>query len=382
MRVVIAPDKFKGSLTAPEAAEAMARGVIAARPDAAIDRVPMADGGEGTVAALVSATGGTIHQSVVTGPLGEPVVAAFGMLGDGRTAVIEMAAASGLALVPAAGRNPSRTTTRGTGELILAAERAGARRIILGIGGSATNDGGAGMAQALGYRLLDSPGNELGPGGGALEGLDRIERTGESDERRAQIEIACDVDNPLCGPRGASAIYGPQKGATPEMVARLDANLRHLAAIIERDLGIAVAERPGAGAAGGLGAGLVAFAAGTLRPGVELVIEAVGLRGRLAGADLCLTGEGAIDTQTAHGKTPVGVARLARSLEVPTLALAGTLGEGADAVLGEGIDAYFSICPGPIPLERALADAGLLLSRATEQAVRAFLAGRPAETTP
>lgn len=376
MRVVIAPDKFKGSLTASEVAEAMARGVKAACPSAEVDQAPVADGGEGIVEALVRATEGSYHEEKATGPRGEPVRARFGMLGDGQTAVIEMAEASGLALVPTDSRNPWTTTTQGTGELLLAAIRAGARRLIVGIGGSATNDGGAGMAQALGYRLLDAQGNDIGPGGGALADLDRIERT----ERAARLDgieitVACDVDNPLCGPDGASAVYGPQKGATPEMVEKLDRHLLRLARIIERDLGASIAELPGAGAAGGLGGGLVAFTDGRLQSGVDVVIKAVGLADRLRGADLCLTGEGALDAQSAFGKTAVGVARLARSLKVPTLALAGSIGEGAERTLAEGIDAYFSICPGPITIDAAIADASRLVETATEQAVRGFLAG-------
>lgn len=354
----------------------MARGVKAAWASAEVDRAPVADGGEGVVAALVEATGGTYREEEVTGPRGESVRARFGMLGDGQTAVIEMAAASGLALVPDESRNPWTTTTRGTGELLLAAIENGARRVILGIGGSATNDGGAGMAQALGYRLLDSEGAEIGPGGGELARLDRVER-GEHAARFDEIDIAvaCDVDNPLCGPDGASVVYGPQKGATPEMVEKLDRNLSRLARIIERDLGPSIAELPGAGAAGGLGGGLVAFAGGKLESGVDLVLNAVGLADRLRGADLCLTGEGALDAQSAFGKTAVGVARLARSLEVPTLALVGSIGEGAERTLAEGIDAYFSICPGPIALDAAIADASRLLETAAEQAVRGFLAG-------
>jgi glycerate kinase len=377
MKVVVAPDKFKGSLTASEAATALARGVARAVPDAEIDRAPMADGGEGTVEALVEATGGAYREALVCGPLGEPVRARYGMLGDSRTAVIEMAAASGLALVPAARRDPSITTTRGTGELLLAAIEAGADRVILGIGGSATNDGGAGLAQALGYRLLDAQGRDLAPGGGALVGLNQIDPTGR-DERldRVEIAVACDVQNPLCGPEGASAVYGPQKGATPAMVEALDRGLARLADVIRRDLGPDVAQRPGAGAAGGLGAGLLAFASGRIQPGINLVLDAVGLAGRLAGADLCLTGEGALDGSSAFGKAAVGVARLARSLGCPTLALAGTIGPGAEASLELGIDAYFSLCPGPIPLEQAVADAPRLLEAAAEQAVRAFMAGR------
>jgi glycerate 2-kinase len=376
MRVVIAPDKFKESLTALQVTEAIARGVAAAAPGATVDRVPMADGGEGTVDALVAATGGAIRETRVTGPLGEPVLARFGLLGDGVTAAIEMAAASGLVLVPASQRNPMIATTRGTGELLLAAIAAGARRVIVGIGGSATNDSGAGLGQALGFRLLDARGHELGPGGGSLAALAHIDSSARRRELDGvKISVACDVTNPLCGPNGASAVYGAQKGASPEMRAVLDRNLAHFAEIVGRDLGAAIKDRPGSGAAGGLGAGLVAFAGGTLEPGVSLVMSAVGLAERLKGADLCLTGEGAIDEQSAFGKTAVGVARLARSLGCPTLALAGAIKPGAEAVLAEGIDAYFSICPGPISLDQAIAQAETLLERATEQAVRAYRAG-------
>jgi len=379
MRVVIAPDKFKGSLTALEAAEAMARGLSRVDPSAEIDRVPMADGGEGTVAALVAATGGTYRTVTVTGPLGDPVVASFGLLGDGRTAVLEMASASGLWLVPPALRDPLRATTRGTGQLLLAALEAGARRVIVGIGGSATNDGGAGLGQALGFRLLDTHGRELEPGGGELDRLARIERTDQvAVLGSATIAVACDVTNPLCGPQGASAVYGPQKGATPEMVERLDRNLGHFADIVARDLDVAVRHIPGSGAAGGLGGGLVAFAGGRLEGGVNLVIEAVNLRERLHAADLCLTGEGALDGQSAFGKTAVGVARLAHSLRCPTLAIAGSIGPGAEAVLEQGVDAYFSICPGPVHIDEAIERASELLENATAQAVRAFLAGRNA----
>ena len=376
MKVVVAPDKFKGSLSAPDAARAMARGVAAACPEASLVLVPMADGGEGTVEALVAATGGTFREANVTGPLGEPVVARFGLLGDGTTAVLEMATASGLVLVPRERRDPLRATTRGTGDLLRAALDLGVTSIILGIGGSATNDGGAGLAQALGARLLDEDGQELSPGGAALARLDRIDAFG-LDPRlaRTSIRVACDVANLLCGPTGASAVYGPQKGATPEDVARLDATLAHYARIIARDLGRDVAGLPGAGAAGGLGAGLVAFAGGMLTPGIDLVIGAVGLRDRLRGADLCLTGEGSIDASSAFGKTAVGVARLARELGVPCLALAGMIGDGAGAVLTEGIAAYASIAPGPGPFDRAIAETAPRLERATEQFVRAYLAG-------
>ena len=377
IRVVIAPDKFKGCLSAPEVARSMARGVYAACPEAEIDLIPMADGGEGTVEALVVATSGTFHEAIVTGPLGEPVRARFGVLNDGTTAVIEMATASGLVLVPFDRRDPRITSTRGTGELVRHALDLNCSRIILGIGGSATNDGGAGFAQALGVRLLDNEDNELPPGGLALSQLARID-AGKIDPRLAacRIQVACDVDNRLSGPSGASAIYGPQKGATLAMIKELDRALAHLARIIERDLGPKVAEIPGGGAAGGLGAGLVGFAGGSLTPGVELVIAAVRLEAHMRQADLCLTGEGAIDASSAYGKTAVGVSRVARKLGIPCLALAGMIGEGAEAVLAEGIDAYVSIAPGPGPFEAAITHAEVRLERATEQLVRIFLSGR------
>ena len=377
MRVVVAPDKFKGCLSAPEAALAIARGVRAACAEAEIDLVPMADGGEGTVEALVAATGGTFREVIVTGPLGDPVSARFGMLGDGKTAVLEMAAASGLVLIPRDLRDPRRATTRGTGELIRHALDLGATEIILGIGGSATNDGGAGLAQALGARLLDANGDELPPGGSALARLARID-VSHLDRRLivTAIRVACDVSNPLCGPAGASAVYGPQKGATPDMIRELDDALAHYARIIERDLGRSVGGLAGSGAAGGLGAGLVAFADGTLSAGISLVIDAVGLVGRLIGADLCLTAEGAIDGSSAFGKTAVGVGLAARSQGVPCLALAGMIGEGAADVLTCGIDAYISIAPGPGPFAEAIAHAPDRLERAAEALVRVFIAGR------
>ena len=376
MRVVIAPDKFRGSLTATEAAQAVAAGVRRACPSALIDLAPMADGGEGTVEALVEAIGGTIQTALVTGPLGGLLQADFGLLGNNRSAVVAMSAASGLSLIPVADRDPTRTTTRGTGELILAALASGVDHLIVGIGGSATNDGGAGMAQAVGFRLLDRDGRELPSGGGALGQLDRIV-SAAVDPRvyQVRIEVACDVTNPLCGPDGASSVFGPQKGANPDQVRRLDANLRHFATIIQRDLGVAILDLAGGGAAGGLGAGLVAFAGATLRSGIDLVIDAVGLRDRLQGADLCFSGEGSLDASTASGKTVVGVAGLARSLGVPTIVLAGTVGPGAEAILDQGATAFFSICPGPIKLEEAIDRADSLLATAAEQATRVFLAG-------
>ena len=381
MKVIVAPDKFKGSLSAPEASRAIARGVAKAEPTATIDLVPMADGGEGTVEALVEATGGSYREASVSGPLGTRVNARYGRLGDGRTAVLEMASASGLVLLRPEDRDPWRASTYGTGELILHAVEGGADRLIVGIGGSASNDGGAGLAQALGFRLLDASGAELPRGGGFLDRLDRIVRPPSNRLIGVEVDVACDVENPLCGPRGASRVYGPQKGATPEVVEKLDHNLAHFARIIRRDSNVDVAEVPGSGAAGGLGAGLLAFARGTLGPGVSLVIDAVRLADRLRGANLCLTGEGAIDGSSAFGKTAVGVARLARSLGCPTIALAGQVGSGARAVLAEGVVAYFSLCPGPSTLPDAMSQAESWLEDLAEQATRAFLAGHRVDST-
>ena len=374
MKVVIAPDSFKECLAAEAVAEAMARGVRAAAADAEVVCVPMADGGEGTVRALVAATGGALHQVTVTGPLGEPVEAEFGVLGDGQTAVLEMAAASGLPLVSPEQRNPMLTTTRGTGDLIGAALDLGVSHLVLGIGGSATVDGGAGMAQALGARLLDDAGEPIGPGGGELARLARIDPSA-MDKRLGSLrcEVACDVDNPLCGPRGAAHVYGPQKGATPAMVDQLDANLARMADLIERDLGRNVREAAGAGAAGGLGAGLMAFLDGRLRPGIELVIDAVGLEAKLAGADLVLVGEGQMDEQSAYGKVPVGVSRLASRLGIPVVAIVGSLGRGFEAVHAEGIAACFSILDRPMSLSEAFERADGLLASTVEEVTRLFV---------
>jgi len=336
----------------------------------------MADGGEGTVQALVDATGGRLITATVRGPLGDPVEATFGMMGDGETAVIEMAQASGLPLVPPERRNPLVTTTYGTGELILRALDEGARRLIIGIGGSATNDGGAGMAQALGARLLDAAGRDLEPGGAALANLARIDLTGLDPRARSlQITVACDVDNPLTGPRGASAVFGPQKGATPEMVAQLDTALRRFAEVIRRDLGLDVDPIPGAGAAGGLGAGLMAFLGAQLRRGVEIVVEATGLDRHLAGADLCLTGEGNTDFQTVRGKTPMGVATVARRHGVPVICLSGGLGRDYHEIYDVGIDAALSIVPGPVDLDTAIREAPRFIADATERALRLVAVG-------
>jgi len=327
-------------------------------PEADYLKLPMADGGEGTVQAMVAATRGRIVSIPVTGPLGEQVDAFYGITGDGKTAVIEMAAASGLALVPADLRNPILTTSYGTGELIRHALDAGLQNIIVGIGGSATNDGGAGMLQALGVNLLGRDRLELGPGGQALEQLEEIVTSSLDPRlRKCRVQVACDVNNPLIGAHGASAVFGPQKGATPAMVAKLDENLAHFARLVLRDLGKDIATVPGTGAAGGMGAALLAFLDAELRPGIEIVIEAVGLEASLSGASLVITGEGRIDGQTIHGKTPVGVARAARMLGIPVIGIAGSLGAEASAVHDHGINAVFSVLRKPCSLAEALDDA-------------------------
>ncbi|MDP8956898.1 MAG: glycerate kinase [Actinomycetota bacterium] len=326
MRVLVAPDKFKGTLTAPEAAEAIATGWRRGDPSSEVETVPMADGGEGTLVALVSALNGERFRERVAGPLGEAVEADFGVVQvpEGLTGVVEMARASGLDLVPPTRRDPRRTTTRGTGELVLAACRRGVRRVLVCIGGSATNDAGAGMAQALGARLFDREGKQLRPGGAALLELARIDVTRMAPAVQAvEFIVATDVDNPLVGPRGASAVYGPQKGASPDDVRLLDEALRHFAAVVYRDLGVDIRDMPGAGAAGGLGGGLVAFLGARLRPGVEVVMEAVRLQERLDGIDLVITGEGSFDEQSLHGKTPAGVLNAADERRIPTLVLCG-----------------------------------------------------------
>jgi glycerate kinase len=376
MRIVVAPDSFKGSLSALAVAEAMERGVRSVFPDASVARVPIADGGEGTVEALVAATGGRLESRRVTGPLGEPVEARWGVLGDGRTAVVEMAAASGLTLVPRERRNPRVTTTRGTGELVRAALDAGLRRVVVGLGGSATNDGGAGLARALGIRFLDDAGRDLPEGGAALARLARVDLAGQ-DARiaAAEVVVACDVDNPLTGPRGASAVYGPQKGATPAMVAELDAALERYARVAREATGRDVAGLPGAGAAGGLGAGLLFFTPARLRPGVEIVLEMTGFDALVRGADLVLTGEGRTDFQTAMGKAPVGVAAAAKRHGVPVVCLSGGLGPGADEVLARGIDALAVAVPGPMGLEEAVARARELVEAGAARACRLVALG-------
>jgi glycerate kinase len=371
MRIVIAPQSLKGSLTAAEAGLAIAQGARAVYPQAEIAIVPVADGGEGTVQALVDATGGKIVQQIVTGPLGEPVTAFYGILGDGRTAAIEMAASAGLPLVPPEQRDPRITTTYGVGELILAALEQGSRHFIIGIGGSATNDGGAGMAQALGALLTNSQGMAIARGGAALGTLQHISTdTMDARLRGCTFEVACDVNNPLTGPTGASAVYGPQKGATPAMVIELDNALAHYAAVIERDLGLSVRDIPGAGAAGGLGAGLMAFLHATLRPGAQIVLEAVKLEEQLSLADLVITAEGQIDSQTAYGKSVGAVSAMAKRYRLPVLALAGSLGDNYQAVYDLGVDAVAVLPSKPMTLAYAMEHASQLAADATERALR------------
>lgn len=381
MKIVIAPDSFKGSLTAKEAADAIEKGIRRILPDARIAKVPIADGGEGTVQALVDATGGQIVTVEVTGPIGERVRADFGIVGEGevapKTAVIEMAAASGLPLVPKGKRNPMRTTTYGTGELIRAALDRGCRKLVIGLGGSATVDGGAGMAQALGARLLDARGQEIPRGGGGLEHLARID-VSALDPRIAETTtiVACDVDNPLVGPRGGPEVFGPQKGATPEMVRRLDTFLERYAEIVRRDLGADVRDVPGAGAAGGLGAGCIAFLGAVLRPGIDIVLEVTTLEKYLVDADIVITGEGRIDAQTVYGKAPVGVAKLAKKYGIPVIAFAGSIGAGSKDVYGAGIDAVMSITSSPMTLETAVDNARELLADCVERAFRVIRLGK------
>ncbi|HGE72354.1 TPA: glycerate kinase [Candidatus Poribacteria bacterium] len=373
MKIVIAPDSFKGNLTAREVADAIEVGIRRIMPDVEIVKVPMADGGEGTVQALVDATSGEIITAEVTDPLGNRINAVFGILGnrEPKTAVIEMASASGLPLVPLDKRNPMITTTYGTGELILKALDIGCKRLIIGIGGSATVDGGAGVAQALGIRLIDKDGNDIPRGGGGLKYLDRIDISG-IDQRLKETEIivACDVDNPLVGPRGASAVFGPQKGATPEMVEQLDMFLDRYADIIKRDLAVDVKYAPGAGAAGGLGAGLMAFFKAQLKSGIDIVISASGLENSLKDADLVITGEGKIDRQTIYGKTPIGVAKSAKKYGLPVIAFAGNINTDSNVVYENGIDGLMSIISHPMTLETAMERSKELLADASERAFR------------
>lgn len=371
MKIIIAPDSFKGSLSALEVCKNIEKGIRKVFDYAEIVKVPMADGGEGTVQSLVDATGGKLINVKVKGPLLSSVDAFYGILGDGNTAVIEMAAASGITLLSKEKRNPMKTTTYGTGELIKHALDMGCRNFIIGIGGSATNDGGAGMLSALGVKLMDKNGDEIGFGGGNLDKLNVID-VSEIDSRikLCNIVAACDVDNPLCGVRGASYIFGPQKGADENMVITLDKNLYHYADMIEKYLGISIKDYPGAGAAGGLGGGLLAFLNAKLQPGVNIVIETIALEEKLKDADLVITGEGMIDYQTQYGKTPYGVAKLAKKYNIPVIAIAGGIGRDAEDLYSKGFDSIFSIVDKPMALEEAIENSDLLLQKATERIMR------------
>ena len=352
----------------------MDKGIKRIVADAEIIMVPMADGGEGTVEALTYGSHGQIMATEVTGPLGDKTTAKWGILGDGVSAVVEMAAASGIILVPVERLNPLVTTTYGTGELIRAALHAGCRKLIIGIGGSATNDGGAGMAQALGAKFLDEKGKELPWGGAALAKLNRIDISG-LDSRLAECEVitACDVTNPLCGEQGASRIYGPQKGATEKMCQQLDEALANYAGVIKRDLGIDLMEIPGAGAAGGLGAGLIAFLGAKLMSGIEMVSEVVRLTDHLKEASLVFTGEGKLDGSTLFGKAVAGVAAKAKALNIPVVALAGAVDGDSQEFSRHGINAALSVTPGPISLKESMANAEKLIADAAERALRLIL---------
>lgn len=362
MKIVIAPDSFKESLTAMQVAQAIESGIRQACPDARTLCLPLADGGEGTVQAIIDATGGELRQTPITGALGESRMAAWGWL-DSQCAVIEMAQAAGLEHHAAHERDVMRASSAGVGELILAALEAGAKRIILGLGGSSTNDGGAGLMVALGARLTDAQGNDLAPGGAALHALANIDLAG-LDPRLTQVrlELACDVDNPLCGPHGASAVFGPQKGASPQQVLKLDSALQQLAQVMAKTLGKDHQDTAGAGAAGGLGFAGLSLLGASMRPGVALVAELSDLAGHLADADLVFTGEGRMDAQTLYGKTPVGVARIAQAAGVPVIALVGSLGDNYQATYPAGITAAFSLVPGPMDLAQACETAAAQLT--------------------
>jgi glycerate kinase len=383
LKIVVAPNALKGSLGSVAAAQAMSAGVRLAAPAAEIVQLPVADGGDGLLEVLGTGEGLERIPCRVTGPLGSPVDCALLYAADRRLAIIEMAAAAGLALLPSSGLDPMQATTFGVGELLRLALDHGARRIILGIGGSATSDGGTGLARALGARFLDAHGKELPGNAAALQHIKRIDLE-QLDPRlaHAHIDVICDVDNPLLGAAGAARVFSPQKGASPEQVEAIEAGLENLANLVEQQLGRDIRNLRGGGAAGGLGAGLVVFLQAALRPGAELVLELTGFEAALDGASLVLTAEGRLDSQTAHGKAPAAVAGLASRHGIPCIALAGSLGPNLQALQAAGITACFSLCPGPLDLDAAMQQAAPLLTRACEQAVRCFLAGNPANLKP
>lgn len=384
MHILVAPDSFKGSLTSIQVASSIEKGILEVYPHATVTLLPMADGGEGTVDALLSAAGGQHrnsavgghrHVATVQGPLGRPVEAHYGVLPNG-TAVIEMAAASGLPLLSADERNVQAASTYGTGQLLKQALDAGSTRIIMGLGGSATNDGGAGAAAALGARFLDSNGNDLPPGGAALKDLATIDTSG-LDARLATVEItlASDVDNPLCGQNGASAVFGPQKGASPKEVRLLDEALAHFSNVVKEQLGLDLADIPGAGAAGGLGYGMMAFCNAEISSGVDLILDALDMEEILKDVDLVITGEAKIDAQTLAGKVPVGVGRRAQAQGVPVIAIVGSIGKGAEQVYQCGVDAIISAAIGPMKLEEMMENASILVQDAAERAMRLVAVG-------
>lgn len=377
MKIIAAPNAFKGSLSATEAAKAMNKGILAAIPDCDITCVPVADGGDGLTEVMAQALSGNLVEVTVMDPVFEPLFSVVCLAENQGIAVIEMARASGLALLPKEKQDPTKTTTYGTGELIRAALDRGVKRIVVGLGGSATCDGGIGMASALGYKFLDKDGTVLVPAGGSLRMIHSIDRS-EVDDRlqHTVFEGVCDVTNPLTGPNGASYVYSSQKGATLKQVKELDEGLENLAEVIQREMGIDVREMRGAGAAGGLGGGLHAFLGARLRKGIDLVIDIVNLKEKIRGADLVLTAEGQIDFQTKYDKAPAGVARAAKEAGVPCIAICGGVGERIEELYDIGIDAVFTLCNGPQTLEAAMQDSFNLLSHAVEQVVRTFLAGR------
>lgn len=379
LRILIAPSGFKESLDAEQVADCIATGILRVLPDVSIRKAPLVDGGEGFTKTLVAATGGTLHHLEVTGLIGQKVQSHFGFLGGTaqKTAVLEMAAAAGLRLVPSNMRNPMITTTYGVGELIKAALDAGAERILVGCGDSGTNDGGAGMAQALGVKLLDDAGKQLGLGCGELIKLKQIDFS-EKDPRleRVQIDVACNWHNVLCGDKGVARVFGPQKGASPEIVEQMALALEHYAAIIEADLGIDVREMPGSGASGGLGTGLHALIGAKLHSRYDIVMQYLELDNLIPEVDLVITAKGCIDYQTSRGKIPAEVAKRAKRYELPVIALVGTVGEGAEMNLGQGIDYYSSILTHPCQLSEAIAQTTTLLTNAAEQVARLLLVGR------
>ncbi|EII5641396.1 glycerate kinase [Vibrio cholerae] len=374
MKVVIAPDSFKESLTAKQVCDAIQAGLARVWHDAKFVAIPVADGGEGTVQSLVDATQGRLVEVKVMGPQGKRVEAFYGMLGDNQTAVIEMAAASGLHHVPVAQRDPKLTTSFGTGELIRHALDQGVTKLIIGLGGSATNDGGVGMLAALGARFTNADGDPIQLTGGGLRELTHIDLQ-DFDPRlqNCDILVACDVNNPLCGDKGASAVFGPQKGATPEDVQLLDGVLRQFGLLTEKVTGKMVLESAGAGAAGGMGAALLAYTEARLRPGIEIVLETVQLAHQVSDADLVITGEGRIDSQTVHGKTPMGVAKVAKRFDVPVLALCGCTGDNYQAVYQCGIDAVFAAVPRAMSLENALKESDFNLADLAENVARLWV---------